>query len=118
MTRSEVNGEEFKEIFLGQGSRNPMSKPPRAVASSKLIREVADLLGVAVDDAKARDVSDWFADKLNRFGMLTARPVFGMDGQGPQCSSCSMIWPLCGCYHHSAEFDDEDTDEEGDETDE
>jgi hypothetical protein len=104
---SEQNGE-FEGILEPMASRPVMSKPPRMRASMKLVREVSAALGID-DDAAALDAADWVADKMERFGARTARPVFGMDGEGPQCSWCSQIWPLCGCHHLSAvEFNDDE----------
>lgn len=91
---------EFEGIFEHGYSRPLMSKPPRVQASKKLIQEVADALHIDDDDA-AREAADWIADKMERFGARTARGVIDMDGNGPQCSWCSAIWPLCGCSHLS-----------------
>lgn len=97
---------EWEGIFEPIPSRPVMSKPPRATASKKLIREVADALHIE-DDDEAREAADWIADKLERFAMRNARGVFEMDGSGPRCSACGQIWPLCGC-HHFSEIDDEE----------
>lgn len=87
---------EFEGIFEpGSASRPVMSKPPPVHASMKLVREVRDMLVDAEGDATA--VADWIADKMERFGARTARPVFDMEGYGLTCCSwCDEIWPLCG----------------------
>ncbi len=95
---------EFAGIFEPTGSRPVMSKPPRMTASKEFVREVAIVLD-GVEDATA--LADWVADKMERFGARTARPVFDMDGNGPQCSWCGQIWPLCGDHHLSEALPDE-----------
>lgn len=93
--------DEFKEIFEPEaGGRALMSKPPRVRASKKLIREVAEALHIQDEDA-AREAADWIADKMERFGARTAQGVFGLHGNGPFCSWCGAVWPLCGCAHLS-----------------
>jgi hypothetical protein len=103
--------DEFSEIMqTAEDSIRPdrpvMSYPPRQVASSKFIREVQHTLGIE-DDDRARVVADWVIDKMERFGAATARGVFDMNGNGPQCSWCGVIWPLCGHHHQSKVIDDE-----------
>lgn len=107
--------DEFQEIMQPSDStpeRRPvMSHPPRYVASSKFIREVKHTLDIA-DDDRAREVADWVIDKMERFGALTAQPVFTMDGTGPVCSWCGIIWPLCG-HHHQSKAIADDAESEG-----
>lgn len=103
---------EFSGIIEDTGQTRPvMSVPSRLIASVKFIRQVQDGLGIA-DDDRAREAADWVLDKMERFGAYTARPVFDMDGNGPQCSWCGAIWPLCG-HHHQAYQPGED-DEQAD----
>lgn len=98
---------EFHEIFQRhEGNRPVMSKPPTMRAAKGLIDQVRWELDLPVDVATR--VADWVADRMERYAALTARPVFGMDGTGPQCSLCMQIWPLCGHHHLSAELDDEE----------
>ena len=98
---------EFEAIFMPHpGTRPVMSKPPKMMAAKALIDQVRWELELP-DDVATR-VADWVADRMERYAAYTARPVFGMEGDGPQCSLCSMIWPLCGHHHLSAEVDDED----------
>lgn len=100
--------DEFAGIFLTPGGSRPlMSVPPQMRASKLFIREVRDELNL--DNERAESAADWIADKMERYGALFARPVFDMDGNGPQCSFCSMPWPLCGHHHLSGECDDEET---------
>jgi hypothetical protein len=84
-------------------NRPPMSYPPRVVASSAFIREVKQALNIE-DDNQARDAADWIIDKMERFGARTAEGVFDLKGNGPKCSWCGMIWPLCG-HNHQSEVD-------------
>lgn len=100
---------EFEGIFEPTPSRPVMTKPPRMKASKEFVHEVAAMLGVTHSE-DATEAADWIADKMERFGARTARPVFDMHGNGPQCSWCGAIWPLCGDAHLSEELDD---DEEG-----
>lgn len=104
---------EFEGIFEPTGNRPLMSKPPRVHASKKLIREVASALRIDDDDT-ARDAADWIADKMERFGARTAEGVIDMHGNGPVCSWCKSIWPLCGCSHLSeVDFEDDDVADNG-----
>ncbi len=99
--------DEFAGIFLAPGGTRPlMSMPPRMRASREFVREVRDAL--ALDDGQAEVAADWIADKMERYGALFSRPVFDMDGNGPQCSFCSMPWPFCGHHHLSGELEDEE----------
>ena len=97
--------DEWSGIFLPTAERAVMSKPPRTQASALFVREVRDTLGL--DDDTATRVADWAVDKMERFGAAFAQPVFDMDGNGPICSWCTTIWPLCGHHHQSAMVDEE-----------
>jgi len=88
-----------------------MSRPPRLLPSAKLVRQVRIACDLE-DDATAERVAYWAADWGERLGARTARPVFDMEGNGPQCSWCGAIWPLCGHHHLSEEIDDEDNPKE------
>lgn len=91
---------EWEGIFLaGPESRPVMSIPPRVEASKKFIAEVADALDLGSDQEMF--AADWIADKMERFGASMAEPVFDMDGNGPVCSWCKALWPLCGHQHQS-----------------
>lgn len=92
---------EFDAIFEASGPRKVMSRPPMPLASQKLIDEVAERFDMDRYDPATREAADWLAAKLERYAMWHARPVFGMDGGGPECSLCASIWPLCGCSHYS-----------------
>lgn len=101
---------EFDGIFLASGETRPvMSKPKPMVATKKLIREVQDALGIP--DDKAVEAADWVANKLERYGAYFAQPVFDMEGNGPSCSFCGMIWPLCGHHHMSNNLPDDEESE-------
>ncbi|MCD2116775.1 MULTISPECIES: hypothetical protein [Rhodococcus] len=105
--RAKRNLAEFKEIFIAPGGTRPlMSEPPRFRASRSFTREVRDELGL--DEAQAEHAADWIADKMERYAALHSRPVFDMDGNGPQCSFCSMPWPFCGHHHLSGELSEEE----------
>ncbi len=107
-----LHSDEFDEILqVAEDSVRPdrpvMSHPPRLVASAKFIREVRHALDIT-DDDKARHAADWVIDKMERFGARTAEGVFDMKGNGPKCSWCGVIWPLCGHHHQSEVIDGED----------
>ena len=94
---------EFDEVLIAPAGNRPlMSKPGRYQATRKVIREVMDVTGIT-DEAKAIEVADWLVNKMERYAAHTARGVFDMDGNGPQCSWCGTIWPLCGHHHMSDE---------------
>lgn len=106
---------EFSEILQvaddGRSPRALMSVPPRLVASKKFILQVRDALHIE-DDDQAREAADWIIDKMERFGARSAEPVFDLQGNGPKCSWCGMIWPLCGHHHQSeVKFDDDESDD-------
>lgn len=106
---------EFEGIFLaGNGTRAPMSKPPRMKATKRFIREVQDALGIP--DERATEAADWVVNKMERYGAYFAEPVFDMDGNGPKCSFCGMIWPLCGHHHMSGALGDDKDDTESETT--
>ncbi len=105
---------DFDGIFEPTPSRPVMSRPPRATASRDLIRATAAelrIIGINLPPDMEAPVADWLADKLHRFVALTSRPVFGMDGSGPECSSCGQVWPLCGHHHLSAWINPDDNQE-------
>ncbi|UPK64947.1 hypothetical protein MYP14_06235 [Rhodococcus pyridinivorans] len=97
-TTPELRAAEFAGIFIYGapvlGEEHLISGPPQVFASRDFTREVREAL--ALTDEQAERAADWIADKMERFGALTARPVFDLEGVGPQCSWCSMVWPLCG----------------------
>ena len=99
--------QEFEGIFLVAPStpevRPVMSMPSRVVASKRFISEVIEMLEES--GADKTKVADWIADKMERFAASFAKPVIDMDGNGPICSFCSVIWPLCGHHLHSAELE-------------
>lgn len=94
--------DEFKGIMTvgpeHAGSRPVMSHPPRYIATKEFVREVAAMLE---QDASPEAVADWAIDKMERFGALMAEPMFTQAGEGPVCSWCKVIWPLCGHHHQS-----------------
>ena len=95
----------YTGIFHMKGEDRPvMSHPPRFTATKKLIRTIED---AQRDNPTPEGFADWLANYLEGYGALFARPVFDMDGNGPECSWCRQIWPLCGHHHMSAECADE-----------
>lgn len=103
---SVVDPQEWEEIFQPGHKRPVMSIPPRMLATSKFVNEVRAELDL--DPEVAEKVADWVADKMERFGARMAQPVFDMDGNGPICSWCTTIWPLCGHHHLSLAVRDGD----------
>ena len=94
---------EFEGIFEPSATNRPlMSVPPRMLPSRKLIDQIR--VACDLDDATAERVAHWAADWGERLGARTAEPVFDMDGNGPACSWCGQLWPLCGHQHQSEEI--------------
>ena len=93
--------------IVPSGNRPVLSRPPMPKAARKLVDEVRLLLA---DEPTAEEIADWAIQKAGRYAMYHARPVFDMDGRGPVCSHCSMVWPLCGCHHYASGLDDEGDD--------
>ena len=52
--------------------------------------------------ASAEEFTDVDSDWAERLGASRSRPVSDMHGNGPLCSWCGAIWPLCG-HHHTSE---------------
>lgn len=106
---SELN-DEFVGIGLIVGGERPvMSKPKEFQATKKFIAYVQDNLGI--QDDRATEAADWVLNLMERYGANTAQPMFDIDGSGPSCSWCGMIWPLCGHHHMSSNLKDDE--EEG-----
>lgn len=99
---------EFDGVFV-EGSPHPvMTKPHPPLATREFEREVRDALGIP--DERSREAADWVAAKMDGFAAYHARPVFTMTGEGPICSYCGAIWPLCG-HHLMSGVDDEPEEE-------
>lgn len=93
---------EFTAIMINEGGTRPvMAKPGPFKATKKFIQHVQDNLGIP--DINAVEAADWVLNLMERYAAQYAKPVFHMDGSGPRCSFCSMIWPLCGHHHMSSE---------------
>lgn len=110
-----VKSDEFTEILQVAEDAHPkralMSVPPRMVASKKFIGQVRDALHIE-DEDQAREAADWIIDKMERFGARSAQGVIDLKGNGPMCSWCGAIWPLCGHHHQSAvDFGEDEGDE-------
>lgn len=103
--------EEFTAIILvTEGETRPvMSKPRPFKATKKFIRHVQDNLNIP--DEQATDAADWVLNLMERYGANSAQPMFDMDGNGPSCSWCGMIWPLCGHHHMSSNLPENDEEE-------
>lgn len=103
---------DFTEIILRTGETRPvMSKPPKLTATKKWIQQVEDATYDCSHPSGHLDhgkFADWILNAMEEFAAMNARPVFDMDGQGPQCSTCGMIWPLCGHHHLSEEAGEDD----------
>lgn len=85
--------------------RQPMQRPGRMVATKKLMRIIQD---AQIEHWTEEAFADWFADYLEGYGASTAEPMFTTDGEGPVCSWCGSIWPLCGHHHMSNVGSDND----------
>ncbi len=108
---ADPNNGEFVEIFqAGEGTRPVMSKPRPFKATKKFAQYVQENLGIP-DDRKY-EAADWVAHLMERYAAAYAKPVFDMEGNGPVCSMCSMIWPFCGHHHMSAELDEQEEPDE------
>jgi hypothetical protein len=106
---SELN-DEFTAIIINDGGTRPvMAKPHPFKATKKFIQHIQDNLGIP--DDKATEAADWVLNLMERYGANTAQPVFDMEGCGPKCSWCGMIWPLCGHHHMSSNLADDEDDE-------
>lgn len=103
--------EEFTAIIITEGGTRPvMSKPKPFIATKKFIQHVEENLNIPEDQATA--AADWVLNLMERYGANSAQPVFDMEGNGPMCSWCGMIWPLCGHHHMSSNLGpDEEEDE-------
>lgn len=98
---------EFEGILIAPaGNRPVMSKPPEFKAARVFVDRIMVELDVP-DRERAEAMADWIVNFAERFGAFSAQPVFNMDGEGPCCSWCGMIWPLCG-HHHMSGVKDED----------
>lgn len=90
---------EFEGLFEPNERRlRPDGLPPTARPSPRLVRRVERVLESATS---AQDVAEWVADFMERYAANFAHPCFDAsadDGpvQGPECSLCGMLWPLCG----------------------
>lgn len=94
---------EFTEIMtsLAPKNRPVMSYPPKVQAADRFVTAMANELDdLATLPIRARrEIADWVLNFAERFAVMDARPVFDMDGNGPQCSTCTQPWPLCGHHH-------------------
>lgn len=106
--------QEFTAIIIIDGEPRPvMSKPRQFKATKKFIQHVQDNLDLP--DDKATEAADWVLNLMERYGANSAQPMFDMEGTGPRCSWCGMIWPLCGHHHMSSNLpsdEDEEVSEE------
>lgn len=94
---------EFEGIGLVVEARSgPMARPKPMQATKKFIQHVSDNLDLVPGSETA--AADFILNMMERYAAQTARPVMDMEGRGPQCSTCSTIWPLCGHHHMSEEL--------------
>ncbi|WP_017791898.1 hypothetical protein [Leucobacter salsicius] len=105
---------EFDGILIATGGSRPlMSKPPEFKAARVFVDRVMAELDVP-DRERAEFMADWIVNFAERFGASAAQPMFDMEGNGPQCSWCGQIWPLCGHHHMSEEISDDEAKEHDD----
>lgn len=103
---------EFDGILIPQGGNRPlMSYPPEFKAARVFVDRVMVELDVP-DRERAEVMADWIVNFAERFGAYQAGPMFDMDGNGPQCSWCGQIWPLCGHHHMTGRNLEEDDDDD------
>lgn len=104
--------DEFAGILIDtSGPRRPMSMPPSYKAARVFVDRVMHELNIT-DRERAETAADWIVNLMERYGARSALPVFSLEGEGPCCSWCGMIWPLCGHHHMSAEIQDEGDEED------
>ena len=98
---------EMVGIILNTGRMySAFTRPPASTATSKMVRIVRD--GLADCDTPEQ-AADWVLNFAIRFAAYHAEPVFDMHGNGPVCSYCGGLWPVCGHSHMSGVLDgDED----------
>ena len=91
---------EFVGILIetGPANRPVMSKPHPFKAARVFVDRIMTEFDVP-DREQAEVMADWIVNFAERYGAYQAAPVFDMDGNGPQCSWCGAIWPLCGHHH-------------------
>lgn len=103
---------EFDGILIPQGgNRAFMSRPPEFKAARVFVDRVMAELDVP-DRERANVMADWIVNFAERFGAYQAAPMFDMDGNGPRCSWCGTIWPLCGHHHMTGRNLEEDDDDD------
>lgn len=79
----------------------PVMRPPRVQATDQLVLETRLALDEFGGDPER--MAQWVAERIEEFGALQAQPTFDMDGCGPLCSWCGVLWPLCG-HHQKSEL--------------
>ena len=88
------------------GWRHRVARSEASVGPIPAMPDVAALGEPTWGPAEATYVSttaagDWLADYLECYGASSAEGVFNLAGEGPICSWCKTIWPLCGHAHLS-----------------
>ncbi|MGR4009174.1 hypothetical protein [Leucobacter sp. 1207-22] len=102
---------EFEGILIdNSGSRPLMSKPPEFKAARIFVDRIMHEFEIS-DREQAERMADWIVNFTERFGARAAQPMFDLEGNGPQCSWCGAIWPMCGHHHMSEELKDDDEEE-------
>ena len=73
---------------------HPQGIPTGVVAPTpEFVREVEFFL---LDNPTSREIAQWVADRIEEHGAQFARPVVTLKGNGPFCSYCGAIGPICG----------------------
>lgn len=83
----------------------PVMRPPKVEATSQLVLETRIALEETGGDPER--MAQWVAERIEEFGALQSQPIFDMEGNGPICSWCGTIWPLCGHSERSEVLGDD-----------
>lgn len=90
---------------LAYQQSRPVMQPPKVYATDHLVLETR--LATEETGADPERMAQWIAERIEEFGAITSLPVFDMEGNGPICSWCAAMWPLCGHASRSEMVGDE-----------
>lgn len=73
---------------------HPQGIPGTAVEPEpQFVREVVAAMEQHADDP--REMARWICERIDEYGVQMARPVFEIDGTGPDCSYCGALGAIC-----------------------